>query len=388
MKFRAFLKRVVLVSAALLVAACEPAPGPGAVVDVSRAVKVGLLVPLGSGNAQTEQLAVSLVNAAKLAQGDLAGTEIELMVFATTGTGEGAAAAAARAIAGGAEILVGPLFSVEVAAVAPLARHAAIPVFAFSNNSAVAGSGTYVLGVTYESVAARLVDFAAARGLRNFAVVHPDGVDGAAGRDSVAAAVKDSGAILAVAASYPSSFDGIGAKIPGIAAQIRAAGANAIVFTDTPTGGLGFAAAGLRGAGLGASAYQFMGLTRWDASADILAQPSLAGGWYCLPDPGLNQQFSARYQSAYGMPPHDLSGIAYDAIAAVGALLSEARKSSDRVPFAVGKITDPAGFVGVNGIFRLLQDGTNQRGLAIMQVTGGVGIVVDPAPRTFGGAGS
>ncbi len=48
-------------------------------------------------------------------------------------------------------------------------------------------------------------------------------------------------------------------------------------------------------------------------------------------------------------------------------------------------LTQPAGFVGVNGIFRLLPDGTNQRGLAVAQIQNSQVIVIDPAPRSFGG---
>ncbi len=357
-------------------------------VDASRAVTVGLLVPLGSGNAQTEQLAASLANAARLAQGDITGAEIDLRVYATLGTEVGAQTAATRAIAEGAKILIGPLFSTEAAAVRPVAASAGVAVISFSNNTTVAGGGVYVLGVTYESVAARLVDFAGARGLRNIAVVYPEGVDGASGRAAVQGAVARAGATFAGAAPYPLNVDGITSVSGGIAAQMRSAGANAIVFTDTPTGGLGFITTALRSAGLGASAFQFVGLTRWDASAEALAQPSLGGGWFALPDPALAGQFGTRYFAAFGTEPHDLSAIAYDSVAAVGAMLSAARISDDSAPFAAAKITDPSGFAGVNGIFRFRADGTNERGLAVMQVSGGVATVVDPAPRACGGAES
>ena len=50
-------------------------------------------------------------------------------------------------------------------------------------------------------------------------------------------------------------------------------------------------------------------------------------------------------------------------------------------------LTQASGFVGVNGIFRLLPDGTNQRGLAIAQIQNSQVVVIDPAPRSFGGAG-
>jgi hypothetical protein len=50
-------------------------------------------------------------------------------------------------------------------------------------------------------------------------------------------------------------------------------------------------------------------------------------------------------------------------------------------------LTQGAGFQGVNGIFRLRADGTNERGLAVAQIRDRQVVVIDPAPRTFGGAG-
>ena len=50
-------------------------------------------------------------------------------------------------------------------------------------------------------------------------------------------------------------------------------------------------------------------------------------------------------------------------------------------------LTQGAGFVGVNGVFRLLNDGTNERGLAIARIQNSAVTLIDPAPRSFGGAG-
>ena len=50
-------------------------------------------------------------------------------------------------------------------------------------------------------------------------------------------------------------------------------------------------------------------------------------------------------------------------------------------------LTQRQGFVGVNGVFRLLPDGTTERGLAIAQIQNKEIVVIDPAPRSFAGAG-
>ena len=51
--------------------------------------------------------------------------------------------------------------------------------------------------------------------------------------------------------------------------------------------------------------------------------------------------------------------------------------------FSAVALTDPAGFAGVDGIFRFKPDGTVERGLAIMEVRDGFVDVREPAPRSF-----
>jgi hypothetical protein len=50
-------------------------------------------------------------------------------------------------------------------------------------------------------------------------------------------------------------------------------------------------------------------------------------------------------------------------------------------------LTRDTGFTGVTGVFRLMPDGTNQRGLAVAQIRDGRVVIVDPAPRGFSGPG-
>ena len=85
----------------------------------------------------------------------------------------------------------------------------------------------------------------------------------------------------------------------------------------------------------------------------------------------------------HGMGRHPIAGLAYDGIAAIGALARAGR--SDALTAAA--LTQPSGFVGVGGIFRLLADGTNERGLAIAEIRNNQVHVIDPAPRSFGAAG-
>jgi hypothetical protein len=76
--------------------------------------------------------------------------------------------------------------------------------------------------------------------------------------------------------------------------------------------------------------------------------------------------------------------LAYDGIAAVGALLRQG--GADALSGA--RITQGQGFAGVNGVFRFRADGLNERGLAIAQVRDGQSVIISPSPRSFAGGGS
>ena len=381
--------RSVLAAAALaMLAACATAPGAGRVssdgvdVDPNQPVRVALLVPLGSADPSREVLGRSLVNAAQLAQADLRNATIDLAVYPTAGTAEGGAAAASQAVAEGAKIIVGPLFSTATAGVEPVAAGAQLKVISLSNNPEVAGQGVYILGNTFLNTADRLVSYGMSRGLRNFAVVYPEGLEGDTARNAVSAAVRGRGAQLVATESYSLSVTGIQAAAGPAASNLMANGANAIVLTDGPTGGLAFISEALRNNGLSSAQAQFLGLQRWDVSAEALSQPSLQGGAFAAPDPGLMAAFEGRYRNAYGEAPQDVAALAYDAIAAVGALISEARAGGGS-PFSDARITQAAGFAGVGGAFRFAPNGLNQRNLAVLEVRDGQAVVVERAARGF-----
>ena len=354
----------------------------GLAIDASQPVRVALLAPLGSGDPGREQLGRGVVNGAQLAQADLRNATIELQVYNTGGTSGGGAAAASQAVAEGAQIIVGPFFSTATAGAAPVAAGAGLTVISLSNNPEVAGQNVYIIGNTFNNTADRLVDYGMARGLRNFGVVHPQGLEGETARNAVASAVQSRGGNLVGSDSYSLSVASIQAAAGPLASRLAGNGANAVILPDGPTGGLSFIAEGLRNNRLSAAQAQFLGLQRWDASAEALTQPSLQGGAFAAPDPGLLAAFEARYRGTYGEEPSAAASYAYDAVAAVGALIAEARNSGGS-PFSTARLTQPAGFAGVNGPFRFLPNGMNQRNLAIIEVRDGQAVVTERAPRSF-----
>jgi outer membrane PBP1 activator LpoA protein len=391
-RFSAAIRRpldaaALLLAMAVLGACAMPGArvaGDGIAVDASQPVRVALLLPYGSGDPGREQIARSLENAARLAQADLRNATLDLVIYPTAGTTQGGSAAASQAVAEGAKIIVGPLFSTETAGAQPPAASGGLTVLSFSNNPSVAGGNVYILGTTFENTADRLVAYGQSRGLNSFGVVYPAGLEGETARDAVAQAVGRRGAALVASESYNLSVEGIQAAAGPAAAALAGAGANAVVLTDGPTGGLAFVAEALRGNGV--TQAQFLGMQRWDVSAEAMAVPSLQGGAFAAPDPGLIGAFNGRYLTSYGEAPHELAGLAYDGIAAVGALVAQAR-SEGGSPFSTARLTQPAGFAGVYGPFRFNPSGRVQRNLAIITVQNGQPVVAERAARSFDAVG-
>lgn len=383
---RKSLGHIVIAAASMVLAACVPAAGPtaGGGGAASGKVQVALLVPGGSGQASDELLARSLQNAARMAITDLGGAaKVDLRVYNTAGQPAQAAAMATKAVAEGAQIILGPVFAQEANAAGVAVAASGVNVLAFSNNPDIAGNNVFVLGPTFGNTAGRLASYAVRQGKSKIMIVHDRNTAGEQGRVAIAAGVAAAGGQVVSTGSYEFSQNGVMSAAPGIASAAKSSGAQAVFLTADTAGALPLVSQLLADNGLSSANTQFVGLTRWDIPAATLALPGVQGGWFALPDPALYQQYQSRYQASFNEPPHPISGLAYDGIAAIGALM----KNANGGPISKQALTQGAGFVGVNGIFRLRPDGTNQRGLAIAQIRGGQAVVVDPAPRSFGGTG-
>lgn len=373
--------------AAVLLAACDVLPGQvgeAPEIESGAPVQVALLVPAGSGSSSDELIASNLENAARLAISDLDGEEINLRVYATGGDPARAAQVATQAVTDGAAIILGPLYAEEANAAGVAVASSGISLLAFSNNPTIAGGNVYVLGQTFLNTADRLVRYGMRNGVNSYLVAHGDDLQGQVGRDAIASAVRNNGATLAGIESYPLSQAGVVSAAPRIAAAARSADARAIFTTAGVNAELPILATALPEAGLDTDTARFIGLTRWNATPQALSLPGLQGGLFAVPDQQTTALFESRYHAAYGAAPHPLASLAYDGIAAVGALAAR----GDTRAFGRRELTQPQGFQGTAGIFRLLSNGTSERGLAVAEVRDGQVTIVSPAPRAFGGAGS
>ncbi|MCC6000770.1 MAG: penicillin-binding protein activator [Pararhodobacter sp.] len=384
---RRFLGALPAVAATVFLAACDPvgfAPTTSPRVDTAAPVQVALLVPGGSGDSGRQVLASSLENAARLAVADLSGVQVDLRVYETAGNPQQAAAVATRAVSEGARIILGPVFSGEASAVGAAVAGSGINVLSFSNNTEIAGGNVFVIGNTFDNTARRLLDYAASEGRGQIMIVADRTPEGAAAEASINRAASASGAAIVATERYSFSQQGIVDALPSISSTARSSGAQTILFTANTAGALPMLAQLLPENRVGPPRFQFMGLTRWDIPPATLELRGLQGGWFALPDPDVSARFERRYRDAYGSAPHPIAGLAYDGVAAIGALIGTGRQDA----FSTAALTQASGFVGVNGVFRLRSDGGNDRALAVATIRDNEVVILDRAPRAFGAAGS
>lgn len=370
----------------------KPITGP-AELDPSKAkpaipVKVALLLPLSGKFAK---LGKAMQQAAEMAVFETKSQNLQLIPLDTGGTRDGAAAAAQKAVAQGVKLIVGPLFRDAVAGVAPVAVAAKINVIAFSNTPSVAGGNVFLLSFLVKQQVDRIVSYAVSQNKGEIGVLAPDNESGRRFVDYARAAAQRAGATISRVGYFSGNiakmqqqvkaFTGAtGVTRKGVAIRHRSLGFQALIIhaggvrLRTLTSLLAFY-------DVDPDKVQYLGTGLWD-SPSTRSEVSLKGGWFAAPPPDLRDRFIARYQEAYKAPPPRIASLAYDAVALAAVLAGDAKSPEDN-PYTVETITNPSGFLGVDGIFRFANDGLSERGLAVVEVTPEEFRIIDPAPTSF-----
>ncbi len=395
-------------------------------------VRVGLLLPFGARSAGARAEASQLLRAAELALFEQGEATMLLLPKDTGGTAEGGREAAESAIADGADLIIGPLFSAAADAVGEIARAARVPVIAFSTDANVAGNGLYLLSFPPEEEVRRVTEFALDQGATRFAAVTPDSAYGQLARDTYAATI---GARLGfdplpevssvtlpvpdnapegttprtVERSFRTGLVGSESYSGDVESMTQAARRLARLGVETldprraatmsganwqPSPGSPFQVVLLPEGGdrlrmlapvlvfqdIDPLLVKFIGTGLWRDS-NLVREPALANGWFASAEPEARGRFERAYEAVYRDSPSRLAGLAYDALT-LAALMAREPGSGDARRF----IEQPGGFNGVDGLFRFRPDGTIERALAVYTIQGGQFRVISPAPQQFDGA--
>ena len=355
-------------------AAAPAGPPQQSMVAGNGQVKVGLILPLSAaGNAGVA--ALSMKNAAEMALAEFQNPNIQLLIKDDAGSAQGASQGAQQALGEGAEIILGPLFAASVPATAQVAHGRNVSCIAFSTDSSVAGRGVYLLSFLPESDVNRIVEYAASTGKRSFAALLPDNAYGNVVELAFKQAVARRGGRVAVFEKY-----GADRATPARTVAQALAQADALLLADDGDSVVATADA-LTAAGANLRNIQMLGTGLWD-NPRVLASASLQGGLFAAPDPSGFRAFAGRYRTRYGAEPVRTATLAYDSVALVAALA----RTQGGQRYSPDVLTNPSGFAGIDGLFRFRADGTNDRGLAVLEIRGDSATVVSGAPKSFSGS--
>ncbi len=374
-------------------------------------VRIAILLPLTGTEAETGQ---SLLNAATMALFDAYDPRLTLLPFDTRADGMTTEAAAKQALDAGVDIVLGPLLAGNVQIAGEIFGPVGIPVIGFSNDSRVAAPGRYIMGFLPEQEVQRVVDYAVTQGHTSFSALIPEGRYGERVRAAFGDAVSFDRAAVVALESYPPDPDAVFEPVKELAnydqrrknlrdeistlralrddvtdeiadrlakaEELEPVGFDAVLL---PEGG-----ALLRTLGpllpfyeVDLDQVQLLGTGLWN-DPSLMDEPPLHGGWFAAPEPTRPEAFMTRYEEMFGSRPPRIATIAYDAMSLVAALSRDTLEEGEG-RFSETRLTNPTGFLGVDGLFRLNEDGLNERALAILEVSRRAFRVVDLAPKAF-----
>ncbi|MCW3837361.1 penicillin-binding protein activator [Sphingomonas canadensis] len=355
------------------VAVPRPAPAPitNALPQDAERHRVALLVPLSGPNAAVGK---SLQNATQLAILDTKSETVRITTYDTALPG-GAAAAASAAIADGARLILGPLLAEEAREVAPIAQRARVPVLSFSNDAGVAGRGVYTLGYSPSQSIDRVVRYARASGITQFAGLMPAGLYGDRASTAFLRSVEDSGGVVVGMETYDSRPGSMTTAITKLGRNpfqaVLIAGSGSSAVTATPI---------LRKTAGGKTA-RLLGTELWNADSAIGANAVLNGGWFASVPNKYYRQYATKYRARFGVAPYRLSTMGYDAVLLTVRIAREWRPGT---PFPDGRLEARDGFSGLDGAFRFGRDGVAERALEVQEIGAGSTATVSAAPTGFG----
>ena len=357
-------------------------PGASAQADANEqigngAIKMALIVPLTQASGPSS-VGASLRNAAKLAYADSGVNDVTILVKDDRSTPAGAAAATQAAIAEGAEIILGPVFAGGVREAGRVARGAGRPLIAFSTDSSVAARGNYLLSFQVESYVERMIDFAAQRGKKSVAALVPENDYGTLALAQFQQSAANHGLRVLTIERYKPGAPGESVKrIAAVRDQIDT------LFVPEQAEAMSAVSRELIASGLDPKKVQVIGTGVWN-DARVLNLAALQGAWFTAPENAGFNAFAQRYRAKFDSDPARIATLAYDAVSLAIAL----SRSQGSQRFSESVLTNPSGFNGADGVFRFKADGSNDRGLSVLEISGGSAKIISPAPRTFTGNGA
>lgn len=332
---------------------------------------IGLLIPLTGNDAN---IGHNLYEAAKLALFNTTHHRITLLPFDTKSSDDGAAQAFGRALEKNVRVVIGPLRSSELTAIKGRAHHNKIPVIAFTNDINIADNGIFVFGFSSHEQIKRLFQYTFKQGIRTCIAILPKNQIGDHFLKEIERIQKDGLVKIFDVLQY----DPHSQKHIEELAALKEKSYEAIFIPEGGTN-LKTILSSLLFHGINIKNTKILGTGQW-IDQDTRQMPALQGAWFVAPSVSGFEKFTNLYFHAYKKYPLRLSSLAFDAVQMVAALSKNTKAEN---PFVLPLFCKERGFLGIDGLFRLNENGDTERGLAIYTILNDQIVTLESAPRDF-----
>lgn len=364
-------------------------------------VNISVLLPLEGDNAEISE---SIVNAIQLSYYNNINKSIFIRFYSTISNGKDVAAKVAKeAVEGGADIILGPLFSSNVEKVAAIAKQKNIPVISFSNDRSILfnTNNVYLAGYSPEVEVERIVEYmVTTKKASKFVAIVPENQYGKLVLSALDAALKARGLSLIRYSTYSPQVINFSTTIekiidPEVFGNYKEAVDNynnehqtqnssrksLLSATDYPELEVDFdtlflADNGLKVILLG-SHLPYVGIfsnkinlvaTRLAGSAKLYNEPIFSN--MKIPDFTnlANTVFASKFMSVFKKQPKLISVAAYDIIQMISSMV-EVDPNNNMVKYNFSKKNlSSQTFAGVLGLYNIREDGIIQRSMNVKEV--------------------
>ena len=332
--------------------------------------RVALLLPLTGPDAELGQ---SIANATTLALLDTRNATIRMTSYDTA---LGVDAAVRKAVADGNRLILGPLRSDDVVAVANIAGPAKVPVISFSNDIGAAGRNVFLMGHLPNQSIDRVVKYASSMGQTRFGGIVSKDVYGQRASSNITNSVRAVGGILVSI----QEIDGSAASIEAATRKLAAAGAmDAVLIADSGRVAMTTVPALRRN---GVKTVKILGTDRWNVDSSLSTNIPMRGAWFAAVPDATYRQYAEKYRVRFAKAPMRISSLGYDSVLLIARV---AQNWKIGTAFPVARLTDPEGFIGIDGAFRFFANGQSERMLEVLEVQAGKYATIDVAPKNFAG---
>lgn len=362
-------------------------PMKGQIAEDIPPVKVAILLPLSGestavGNAMLDAATMAVSDSYLTTPGDKIHARMILIPKDTGQTAADTKANAEQAITQGATFVIGPLFSQSVTAVASVAKEHHVRMLTFSNNSAVAGEDVFVYGFLPEQQVDRIAEYAYLHGLQRVALLAPNDAYGEKIKERLLKNYTQKGGVISPAELYapsPSNIEAAVFRLSQTYNNLTEERRFQAIFIAEGGSQLKRIVTALKKSKIDMKKIKLLGTGQWD-DPETASLPEMEGAWFPAAPPEEYQIFEKRFMATYGYKPIRLASLAYDAV----TLITTLTMATPGTGITRDALLSQGGFIGpANSLYRLNPDGTSQRQLAILEISGGAAKVIDPALKHF-----